>query len=294
MSAKHDVYSLLILLFFILTNGEHPFHFDGDENLSNEDRKDIISRVELKCTNIEDEVLHNLLEDLLKQHVSALRNKDKGNEVTLENINMVLLTYSLEKKLEVSNMSTSTVCKRFGVLLAFSGLTAQKRIQCIIDKTVEMSHAPTGTNENDQLVEIAYEKTEERRKIEKEKGLSSARADVTVISKRLKNCGFDASYLKDDALFGDFSEMIDEIKTNIGTYEGNVCVFLHISGHGYYNTTLNDTVIDFGDDKSYALENMIHVIREKIENKRLKLIITVDACRVYISGKESVEYVNES
>lgn len=111
-----------------------------------------------------------------------------------------------------------------------------------------------------------------------ERCLNGAREDVTRIQERLIQYDFDASFIKDDASFADFGELVRSVKANIEIDVNNVCVFLHFSAHGLYDTIEQDTIIHFTDGP-HSLKETVRILQELINVNDLKLIITVDACR---------------
>ncbi|XP_057309455.1 calcium-dependent protein kinase 3-like [Hydractinia symbiolongicarpus] len=233
---KHDVYSVLVIMFYIFTDGEHPFHFDVDRSLKNIERKKRITDLDFRYEKPINKKIENQLKQFLLRHVASLVKN--GEAVTLKEIISFFQEHTKANPYCTTLMKESTSAvsyKRYAILLYFTTETEQKKHFLETEKNVKERKFDEAT------LNVVF------RESVAEGALSSPVADVTLMRNALERCGFDASRTKDDASVNDLKAMIEDIAA--GNQNQTICIFLHISGHGFHCEENDDTFIIFKESE---------------------------------------------
>ncbi|XP_057308710.1 calcium-dependent protein kinase 3-like [Hydractinia symbiolongicarpus] len=276
---KHDVYSVLVIMFYIFTDGEHPFHFDVDRCLKNKERKKRIKGLDFRYEKPINKKIENQLKQFLLRHVASLVKN--GEAVTLKEIISFFQKHTKTNPYCTTLMkeSTSAVsCKRYAILLSFTTETEQKKHFLETEKNVKERKFDEAT------LNVVF------RESVAEGALSSPVADVTLMRNALERCGFDASRTKDDASVNDLKAMIEDIAE--GNQNQTICIFLHISGHGFHCKENDDTFIIFKESEFFAVNQIIRMIITTIGDNN-QIIFTIDACRKISSiDRQELDKIN--
>ena len=241
-----DVFVAAMLLFYIFSGGEHPFC-------------DLAETSYTKCqANIQDRKFRARINDPFLQEIigNILKIQDPRKRPPIKQIiqnlhdthEILMIDHGLQKR----PFHERTRCERFAVLISCSNLPGVER------------------------------------------DLPSAKADVIGLKKCLENCGFLVfprdNITKKQLISRRFvdqthDEPLAEIFHTIpeNTFEDkNVFFLLHISTHGFCDSSYDTTFLEFKDGRISVTE-IIHCIKEifnGIRSCNFQLIFTIDACRV--------------
>ena len=241
-----DIYSALMLMFYIFTGGKHPF-CNLDEEIDKSTCKDNMVNHNFQA-QISDPFLHEMFQRFMTTDPDVRPSIDE-----------------IRKSLHNSH--------RIGDIVGGTGKHHQrssgKRYAILISSA----------------------------------GLPTARADVTLLKDPLSSCGFEVIALRNTTraqLMSDYDLMSDtpsshfpiaklaekvaeEMKDEEKSY-----IFFHVSAHGYFDETSEDTYLQFEMDVYVSVKEIVEKMRKalaKVNRLNTQMIFSIEACRTFSKRK---------
>ena len=282
LKKEDDIFVAMMLIFYILTNGQHPFCEFGSEGIIDFKRK--TKNPEELCIRENCLMGVELPESLCQLFKEMfLKWMKDPTSVSLCEVKKEFLEFLY---------SNDTPGKRYAILLSHSSVKSaedkSKRHALSFKENAILAEVKTscaGTPTYEQLQHLTLEQafiiTKEMELQEQSQGdsLRSSTSDVALIRHVLQKCKFTVNALDGTSKEKLFKLLDDIKKDNNVENDEKVYIFMHIASHGYYDEDARDTYVQLSSEEYVAVKRIYEAVFPNLPADKFNLIFTADVCR---------------
>ena len=247
-----EIRVVTMLLFYIFSNGKHPFC-----DLKNPDF-DFIQY----CNDISSSKFFSTLNDsfLQKELETIFKNAQSFENISVitERLNKShRLKDIIDKDCEIHERTSG---KRYAILISCSNLK--------LAGLPELKASRADVTVLKTALEYCNFSVEARDGISKAKFLSS---EIEDDSNRIEPIAATLRQINDEAI-----------------NDNNIYIFLHVSTHGYYNKSIDDMCLYF-EDGAATVKEIVNSVFSIVNKPNTHLIFTVEACRNFCFKADAIK-----